>query len=113
MSIKVRIIVLSLIGNLAIGAIFFALYGYQDKQKEASESSATIYGQAWRTVLNDSIPPRLFHPQSETLQNRQSGQTGSRLMTKLSICVARSTNTVKAILQILTSFSRKLSSGAS
>ena len=68
MSIKIRIIVLSLIGNLAIGAIFFALYGYQDKQKEASstESSATIYGQAWRTVLNDTFITSLglFHPQS-------------------------------------------------
>ena len=68
MSIKIRIIVLSLLGNLAIGAIFFALYEYQDKQKEASstESSATIYGQAWRTVLNDTFITSLglFHPQS-------------------------------------------------
>ena len=68
MSIKVRIIVLSLLGNLAIGSIFFALYGFQDKQKEASsaESSATIYGQAWRTVLNDTFITSLglFHPQS-------------------------------------------------
>ena len=68
MSIKARIIALSLLGNLSIGAIFFALYDYQDKQKEASsiESSATIYAQAWRTVLNDTFISSLglFHPQS-------------------------------------------------
>ncbi|MEK9990397.1 MAG: hypothetical protein VW642_11750, partial [Halieaceae bacterium] len=68
MSIKIRIIVLSLLGNLAIGGIFFVLYDYQDKQKEAAsiESSATIYGQAWRTVLNDTFSSSLglFHPQS-------------------------------------------------
>ena len=45
MSIKARIILLSLFGNVVIGAIFFVLYEYQDKQKEASsiESSATVY----------------------------------------------------------------------
>lgn len=68
MSIKARIILLSLFGNIVIGAIFFVLYEYQDKQKEAStiESSATIYGQAWRTVLNDTFSSSLglFHPQS-------------------------------------------------
>lgn len=68
MSIKARIILLSLFGNIVIGAIFFALYEYQDEQKEASsiESSATIYGQAWRTVLNDTFSSSLglFHPQS-------------------------------------------------
>lgn len=68
MSIKARIILLSLFGNIVIGAIFFALYDYQDNQKEASsiESSATIYGQAWRTVLNDTFSSSLglFHPQS-------------------------------------------------
>ena len=68
MSIKARIILLSLFGNIVIGAIFFVLYDYQDKQKEAStiESSATIYGQAWRTVLNDTFSSSLglFHPQS-------------------------------------------------
>ena len=68
MSIKARIILLSLFGNVVIGAIFFVLYEYQDKQKEASsiESSATVYGQAWRTVLNDTFASSLglFHPQS-------------------------------------------------
>ncbi|MDG2460766.1 MAG: adenylate/guanylate cyclase domain-containing protein [Luminiphilus sp.] len=68
MSIKARIILLSLFGNIAIGAIFFALSDYQDSQKETSsiESSATIYGQAWRTVLNDTFSSSLglFHPQS-------------------------------------------------
>ena len=68
MSIKARIILLSLFGNIVIGAIFFALYEYQDEQKEASsiESSATVYGQAWRTVLNDTFSSSLglFHPQS-------------------------------------------------
>ena len=68
MSIKARIILLSLFGNVVIGAIFFVLYEYQDKQKEATsiESSATVYGQAWRTVLNDTFASSLglFHPQS-------------------------------------------------
>jgi class 3 adenylate cyclase len=68
MSIKARIILLSLFGNIVVGAIFFVLYDYQDKQKEATtiESSATIYGQAWRTVLNDTFSSSLglFHPQS-------------------------------------------------
>ncbi len=34
MSIKARIILLSLFGNVVIGAIFFVLYEYQDKQKK-------------------------------------------------------------------------------
>ena len=57
MSIKLRIIILSLVGNFAIAAIFLALAQYQTAQKDqaAIESSSNVYGQAWRTVLNDSF----------------------------------------------------------
>ena len=68
MSIKLRIILLSLIGNIAIAAVFLTLAQYQTSQKDqtAIESSATVYGQAWRTVLNDSFDNSVgfFHPQS-------------------------------------------------
>lgn len=68
MSIKLRIIILSLIGNIAIAAVFLTLAQYQANQKDQSaiESSATVYGQAWRTVLNDSFDNSVgfFHPQS-------------------------------------------------
>ena len=68
MSIKSRIIFLSLLGNFAIAAIFLALAQYQTAQKDqaAIESSSNVYGQAWRTVLNDSFNNSVgfFHPQS-------------------------------------------------
>lgn len=68
MSIKLRIIILSLVGNFAIAAIFLALAQYQTAQKDqaAIESSSNVYGQAWRTVLNDSFNNSVgfFHPQS-------------------------------------------------
>ena len=73
MSIKARIIALSLIGNLCIAGIFFALSDYQNRQQEQSsvESSAILYGQAWRTVLNDTFASSLglFHPQTGSPEN--------------------------------------------
>ena len=66
MSIKSRIILLSLLGNFAIAVIFLALAQYQTAQKDqaAIESSSNVYGQAWRTVLNDSFNNSVgfFHP---------------------------------------------------
>ena len=68
MSIKLRIIILSLVGNFAIAAIFLVLAQYQSSQKDqaAIESSSNVYGQAWRTVLNDSFNNSVgfYHPQS-------------------------------------------------
>ena len=68
MSIKLRIIILSLVGNFAIAAIFLGLAQYQSSQKDqaAIESSSNVYGQAWRTVLNDSFNNSVgfYHPQS-------------------------------------------------
>lgn len=68
MSIKLRIIILSLVGNFAIAAIFLVLAEYQSSQKDqaAIESSSNVYGQAWRTVLNDSFNNSVgfYHPQS-------------------------------------------------
>lgn len=68
MSIKIRIIALFLIGNIGIVGIYFALSQYQTEQQEQTsiEASAVVYGQAWRTVLNDSFANSLglFHPQT-------------------------------------------------
>ena len=68
MSIKLRIIILSLVGNFAIATIFLVLAQYQSSQKDqaAIESSSNVYGQAWRTVLNDSFNNSVgfYHPQS-------------------------------------------------
>ena len=73
MSIKARIIALSLIGNLGIASVFFVLSGYQNRRQEQSsvESSATLYGQAWRTVLNDTFAGSLglYHPQTGSAEN--------------------------------------------
>ena len=72
MSVKFRIIALSLVGNAAIALIFFALSEYQGEQRESAsiESSASVYGQAWRTVLNDSFSSSIgtFHPQSGEIE---------------------------------------------
>ena len=68
MSIKIRIIALFLIGNIGIVGIYFALSQNQTEQQEQTsiEASAVVYGQAWRTVLNDSFANSLglFHPQT-------------------------------------------------
>ena len=55
MSIKLGLL-LSLLGNLSIGAIFsHCMIIKTSKEASSIESSATIYAQAWRTVLNDTF----------------------------------------------------------
>ncbi|NCF45670.1 MAG: hypothetical protein GWP70_12765, partial [Proteobacteria bacterium] len=75
MTVKARIIALALVGNAAIALIFLFLSSYQSQQQETSSiaSSASLYQQAWRTVLNDSYNASVgrFHPQTGDEMNLQ------------------------------------------
>lgn len=75
MTVKARIIALALVGNAAIALIFLFLSLYQSQQQETSSiaSSASLYQQAWRTVLNDSYNASVgrFHPQTGDEMNLQ------------------------------------------
>ena len=80
MTVKARIIALALVGNAAIALIFLFLSSYQSQQQEASSiaSSASLYQQAWRTVLNDSYNASVgrFHPQTGDEMKLQIWEAG-------------------------------------
>ena len=74
MKTKTQLLMLTILGNLALGGIFLGLSEYRAAKQESSNlaASAGLYQQAWETMANDAFAQGIgaWHPQTGAIEKR-------------------------------------------